>query len=151
MLPMAVLLIWCIGSIHAAADKPESPIKGNSTPDAGDYEVKYTGDIFYFQGEAYDDYQVNYEYPLMNMHIAVKDEKKCKSYIAYTKDFTIFYDCTKKGFGATRVMFATPEAHLSFNPNIYQEHAVLCKKRNLDQEEAISLIAASLPAMRQNF
>jgi len=150
---LLIVMILALGAntIQAASDKPDAPIKGNSTPEAGEYEVRPSSELFFFQGEAYNVYKVFYDCPSMNMNIAVKEGKKCNSYIAYTGEYTIFYSCSKKGFGASKVMFAKPGAHLCFNPNIFQKQAVLSKKRHLDPEEAIKLIAASLPAMRQDF
>jgi len=151
----ALTFLWALSLISlnafSIADNPGLIASGSSESKAGNYEVVATDQNFHYQGTAYEVYQVNYDDSSKDIQIAAFEGETCNSYIAFTKDFTIFYGCTREGFGAKQVMFATKDAQLRFNPNVYQEQNVLTKKRKLDTNEAIELIAATLPVMRQDY
>jgi hypothetical protein len=144
-----MVLAVAITSTFAYSDGPGIVAAGSSTNNAGLYWILETNETFHFQGEEYRVYKVKYDNSEMDVRIAVNQELDCNRYIAYTKDYTIFYDCSKEGFGVKRVMFAKRDSHLSFNPNVYLDQAVLTKKRRIQEDVALSLIAATLPAMRQ--
>lgn len=115
--------------------------------EAGDFTVRTTSDVFNFQGEVYEVFKVYYQDPARNMNIAVNTEGKCRSFIAYNKDFTLFYDCTKQGFGVRKVMFSNPSVQKNWDSEKFAEQSVLRKDRKIDKKEAIELIAAFLPDM----
>lgn len=116
--------------------------------EAGDFTVRTTSDVFNFQGQAYEVYKVYYTDPARNMNIAVNTEGKCKSFIAYNKDYTLFYDCTKEGFGARKIMFSSPSAQQNWDAEEFANQTVLRKDRKMDKKQAIELIAAFLPDMK---
>jgi len=121
---------------------------GHSNTFAGDFVIRTTSDVFHFQGEEYEVYKVYYDDPSMNLKIAVNKEGKCKSFIAYTADYLMFYNCTKDGFGVRKVMFTSPDAKESFDPEAYKDQMILSKKRKIEKKRAIGLIAAFLPGMK---
>ncbi len=144
------LLVLATAAAYAYNDNPDVFLEGSSSTKAGKYIVKATDDVFHYQGNVYHTYNVIYEDAGMNLKIAVYKGKKCNNFIAYTSDYIIIYNCNKKGFGAREIMFSKASAHLSFNPNKYVEQEVLIKKRRIGEREAIDLIAAYLPEMRQS-
>ncbi len=121
---------------------------GKTNSPAGDFVVRTTNDVFYFQGQEYEVYKVYYDNPAMNLKIAVNKDGKCKSFIAYTNEYTMFYRCSKEGFGVRKVMFSNPDAHKTFDPQEYQEQSILSKTRKIEKKDAIELIAAFLPSMQ---
>ncbi len=145
---VAIALIMSTGLVYADGDITDVYTTGTSNTPAGDFVVRTTSDIFYFQGVEYEVYKVYYEDPSMNMNIAVNAEGKCKSFVAYTPEYTIFYNCNKDGFGVRKVMFTNPEVHKRFDANEFQQQTVLRKQRKIEKKDAVSLIAAFLPGMQ---
>ncbi len=148
MVTVAMALVLTTGLVFADGEITDVYTSGTSTSAAGDFVVRTTNDIFYFQGAEYDVYKVYYDDPSMNMKIAVNKEGKCNSFIAYTNEYTLFYDCNKYGFGVRKVMFSNPEAHKHFDHNEYKKQTVLRKERKIEKKEAVELIAAFLPGLQ---
>jgi hypothetical protein len=121
---------------------------GRSNTFAGDFVIHTTSDVFHYQGMEYEVYKVYYDDPSMNLKIAVNKEGKCKSFVAYTTDYLMFYNCTKDGFGVRKVMFTSPDAKDTFDPEAYKDQMILSKKRKIEKKRAIGLIAAFLPGMK---
>lgn len=121
----------------------------SSNTAAGNFVVQTTDDIFYYNGDEYNVYKVYYDNPDMNMKVAVFEEGKCRSYIAYTKDYMFFYNCTKNGFGVRKVMFSNPDEHSQFDPEAYQEQTILSKERKMERKDAVGLIACYVPDLRK--
>lgn len=145
---MAVALVMTTTIVLADGETTDMYTSGTSNSEAGNFVVRTTNDIFHFQGREYEVYKVYYDNPAMNLKIAVNAAGKCKSFIAYTKDYTMFYDCTKNGFGVRKVMFSNPQAHEAFNPEKYQEQTILRSKRRIEKKQAVELIACFLPGMQ---
>lgn len=145
---MAVALLMTTTIVLADGETTDMYTSGTSISEAGNFVVRTTNDIFHFQGQEYEVYKVYYDNPAMNLKIAVNAEGKCKSFIAYTKEYTMFYDCTKNGFGVRKVMFSNPDAHKAFNHEKFQEQTVLRSKRRIDKKQAVELIACFLPGMQ---
>lgn len=143
------LLFATSAMTNAMNDGPGEYARGTSNSKAGDYTINTSDELYHFQGEIYNVYQVNYQNSSMDVKIAVSNNKKENVFVAYGESYTIFYDCGKEGFGAKRVLFANPQAQLEFNPNILMKQFVLLKKHKVKDIEAIQLIAASLPSARQ--
>ena len=148
LVTMAVVLVMTTTVVLADGETTDMYTSGTSNSEAGNFVVRTTNDIFHFQGQEYEVFKVYYDNPAMNLKIAVNTEGKCKSYIAYTNDYTMFYDCTKNGFGVRKVMFSNPEVHKVFNHEEYQGQTVLSSKRRIDKKQAVELIACFLPGMQ---
>lgn len=148
MMTIAMALVMTTGLVFADGEITDVYTKGTTNTPAGDFVVRTTNDVFHFQGTVYEVYKVYYDNPAMNMKIAVNTDGKCKSFIAYTKDYTLFYDCNKHGFGVRKVMFTNPEAHERFDHIEYQHQTVLRKNRKIEKKDAVELIAAFLPGMQ---
>lgn len=144
---VVVALAMTSVSVFADGEITDVYTKGSSNTPAGDFVVRTTNDVFHYQGNTYEVYKVYYDDPAENMKIAVNTDGKCKSFIAYTKDYTLFYQCNKNGFGVRKVMFSNPVAHKDFDPQCFQEQTVLKKQRKIEKKEAVELIAAFLPGM----
>ena len=148
MVTVAMALVMTSAVVFADGEITDVFTTGSSNTPAGDFVVRSTNDVFHYQGNTYEVYKVYYEDPAMNMKIAVNTDGKCKSFIAYTKEYTMFYNCNKNGFGVRKVMFTNPDAHLSFDHNKYKEQTVLRKQRKIEKKDAVELIAAFLPGMQ---
>ena len=148
MLTIAVALVMTTGTVYADGGSADVYAKGATNTPAGDYVVRATNDVYHFQGEEYEVYKVYYDDPSMNMNIAVKKGRKCQSFIAYTNDYTVFYDCNKNGFGARKIMFASPDIRNKFDCVQYQKQTVLREQNKIEKKEAVDLIAAFLPGMQ---
>jgi hypothetical protein len=148
MMTIALALVMTTGMVFADGEITDVFATGSTNTPAGDFVVRTTNDVFHYQGAVYEVYKVYYDDPAMNMKIAVNAEGKCKSFIAYTKEYTLFYDCSKHGFGVRKVLFSNPEAHKKFDPIEYQHQTVLRKNRKIEKKDAVELIAAFLPGMQ---
>ena len=148
VMTFAIAIAMTSTAVFADGEATDEYATGTTNTPAGDFVVRATSDVFHFQGEEYEVYKVYYDDPSMNLQIAVKGEGKCKSLIAYTDDYTLFYECNKDGFGVRKVMFSNPEAHKLFDESEFQHQTVLNKKRRIEKKHAIELIAGFLPGMR---
>lgn len=148
MMTVAMALVMTTGMVFADGEITDVYTTGKTNTPAGDFVVRTTNDVFHFQGAEYEVYKVYYDDPSMNLKIAVNADGKCKSFIAYTNDYTLFYDCNKYGFGVRKVMFTNPDAQKRFDPAEYQHQSVLRKQRKIEKKDAVELIAAFLPGMQ---
>ena len=148
MMTMAVALVMTTAVVFADGETIDVFASGTSNSAAGDFVVRTTNDVYYFQGVEYEVYKVYYDDPSMNMKIAVNADGKCKSFVAYSSDYTLFYKCNKDGFGVRKIMFSNPDAHKRFDKMEFKQQTVLCKQRNIEKKEAIETIAAFLPSMQ---
>jgi hypothetical protein len=82
------------------------------------------------------------------MKIAVLDKGDCKSYIAFTDGYWFMYNCTKEGFGVRKAMFNSALVRDEFDARQYSNQTVLVKKRNIERDQAVGLIAAYLPKLQ---
>jgi hypothetical protein len=143
----AVTLLVVSNFAFAGGEASEIFLTGSTNTPAGDFIVQTTGDIFHYQGKEYEVYRVYYNDPEMNMKIAINNEGKCSSFVAYTDQYIFFYDCNKYGFGVRRVMFSNPFTSGEFNPVEFHDQSVLLKQRRIEKKEAVGLIAAFLPRL----
>src|SRR6056297_488904 len=90
MMTIAMALVMTTGLVFADGEITDVYTKGKTNTPAGDFVVRTTNDVFHFQGTVYEVYKVYYDDPAMNMKIAVNADGKCKSFIAYTTDYTLF-------------------------------------------------------------
>jgi hypothetical protein len=148
VLAIAMALILTTGVVYADGGSTDVYAKGSTYTPAGDYVVQSTNDIFHFQGEVYEVFNVYYDDPAMNLKIAVNPGDKCSSFIAFTNDYTVFYKCGKQGFGVRKIMFANPEAQKRFDCVEYQKQTVLRKQHKIEKKDAVSIIASFLPGMQ---
>jgi hypothetical protein len=148
MVTMAVILAMTTAVAFADGEITDVYTTGTSNSPAGDFVVRTTNDIFHFQGLEYEVFKVYYDDPSMNMKIAVNTDGKCKSFIAYTTEYTLFYNCNRDGFGVRKIMFSNPQAHKKFDVEEYKQQTVLKKQRKIEKKEAIEIIAAFLPGMQ---
>ncbi|MDA3821216.1 MAG: hypothetical protein PF450_01200 [Bacteroidales bacterium] len=148
MMTVAFALVMTTGVVLADGEITEVFTTGTSNSAAGDFVVRTTNDVFHFQGNVYEVFKVYYDDPSMNLQIAVNAEGKCKSFVAYAADYTLFYTCNRDGFGVRKVMFSNPEAHKRFDKLEYKQQTILSKQRKIEKKDAIELIAAFLPSMQ---
>ena len=125
-------------------------LNGKTTTGAGEYVVVSTDDVYHYMGQEYVVYNVYYDNPRHNMKIAVLDQDHCKTFIAYNNDYWLMYECTRQGFGVRKVMFSNPGAADRFDARQFQKQSILVKKRRIDREEAIGLIASYLPKLQES-
>ena len=147
---MTVVIALLVSSSFAFADGEISEVflTGNSNSSAGEYVVQSTGDLFQFQGVDYEVYKVYYDDPEMNMKIAVNQEGKCTSFVAFNGEFMFFYNCTKQGFGVRKVMFSNPWTKDQFSASEYHDQTVLLKERKIEKKQAVGLIASYVPQLK---
>lgn len=145
---IAVALFMTTTIVLADGESTDMYTSGTSISEAGNFVVRTTDDVFHYQGNEYEVYKVYYDNPAMNLKIAVNAEGKCKSFIAYSKDYTMFYDCTRNGFGVRKVMFSNPDAHHAFDHEKFHDQTILSKTRKIEKKKAVELIACFLPGMQ---
>jgi hypothetical protein len=148
MMTVAIALVMTTGVVLADGEITDVYTTGTSNSAAGDFVVRTTNDVFHFQGDEYEVFKVYYDDPSMNLKIAVNADGKCKSFVAYAADYTLFYTCNRDGFGVRKVMFSNPEAHKRFDKLEYKQQTVLSKQRKIEKKDAIEIIAAFLPSMQ---
>jgi hypothetical protein len=145
-LTVALLFVSC--AVFADGETNEVYLTGSTNTAAGDYVVTGTDDVYHFQGEEFQVYNVYYDNPAHNMKIAVLDEGNCKSYIAFTDGYWFMYNCTKEGFGVRKAMFTSALVRDGFDARQYSNQAVLVKTRSIEKDQAVGLIAAYLPKLQ---
>lgn len=148
MVTMTMALFMTASMAFADGDITDVYTTGTSNSPAGDFVVQTTGDLFHFQGETYNVYKVYYDDPSMNLKIAVNTDGKCKSFVAYNDEYTIFYKCNRNGFGVRKVMFANTHVKDRFDAEEFHQQTILKKKKRIEKKEAVELIAAFLPMMQ---
>ncbi|MCF8347141.1 MAG: hypothetical protein K9G38_08010 [Bacteroidales bacterium] len=145
---VAVMLMITSLSLFAKSDKDPVYAEGTTISPAGDYVVTTTDEVYYFQGKVYEVFDVSYEDSFMDMKIAVNSDDDCKSYIAYSDNFTVFYRCDEGGFGVRRILFTNSETREGFDSEKYNEQIVLKNQQRIFKKKAIELIASNLPTMQ---
>jgi len=144
----AVAILFVSTAVFADGEATEVYLSGSTNTAAGDYVVTGTDDVYHFQGDEFQVYNVYYDNPSHNMKIAVLDEGDCKSYIAFTDGYWFMYNCTKEGFGVRKAMFNSATIRDGFDATQYSNQTVLVKKRNIERDQAVGLIAAYLPKLQ---
>ena len=144
----AVALLFVASALFADGETNEVYLSGATNTAAGDYVVTGTDDVYHFQGEEFNVYNVYYDDPSHNMKIAVNTNGDCDSFIAYTGGYWFMYNCTKDGFGVRKAMFNSPAVRDGFDSNEYHDQTVLVKTRKIEQDQAVGLIAAYLPKLQ---
>ena len=145
----AVAMLFVTTAVFADGEATEVYLSGSTNTAAGDYVVTGTDDVYHYQGQEFEVYNVYYDNPAHNMKIAVLDNNECKTYIAYNdQGFWFKYDCTKEGFGVRKSMFTSPSIRDEFDAKEYRDQTVLVKKRSIEKDQAVGLIAAYLPKLQ---
>lgn len=148
VMTLVVALLVSATFVFADGEITEVFLTGATNTSAGDFVVQTTNDLFHFQGRVYDVYRVYYDDPDMNMKIAVNNEGKCTSFVAFNGEFMFFYNCNKHGFGVRKVMFSNPWAKDEFNAQQFHDQSILMKERKVEKKQAVGLIAAYVPQMK---
>ncbi len=122
-------------------------LTGTTGTPAGDYVVLNTEEVYYYNGNTYDVYLVQYENLSSDLKIAIHTGYDCNSFIALNGQFTFFYSCDKNGFGIRRVMFDNPQVQESFSPEQFRCQSVICNKRRVDRPMAVETLACFVPQL----
>ena len=141
-------LMFVSTALFADGEANEVFLSGTTNTAAGDYVVTGTDDIYHFQGEEYQVFNVYYDNPQHNMKIAVLEDGAGKSYIAYTNSYWFRYNSTKEGFGVRKAMFNSATVRDGFDSNEYSDQVVLVKSSKIEKDKAVGLIAAYLPKLQ---
>lgn len=147
---MAFTILLCLPSalVWADGESTEVYLSGTTNSAAGDFVVQTTEEMFHFQGSSYEVFKVYYDNPEMNMKIAVNNEGRCTSFVAYNGEFLFFYNCNKYGFGVRKVMFSNPWVKDGFDARQFHDQSVLLKEKRVEKKQAVGLIAAYVPQMK---
>ncbi|TFH23970.1 MAG: hypothetical protein E4H10_11325 [Bacteroidia bacterium] len=145
---VAVAILFVSTAVFADGEATEVYLSGSTNTAAGDFVVTGTDEVYHFQGEEFQVYNVYYDNPSHNMKIAVLDEGDCKSYIAFTDGYWFMYNCTKEGFGVRKAMFTSALVRDGFDARQYSNQTILVKKKNIERDQAVGLIAAYLPKLQ---
>ena len=141
-------LLFVSVAVFADGETSEVYLSGTTNTAAGDFVVTGTDDVYHFQGEEFQVYNVYYDNPSHNMKIAVLDEGNCKSYIAYTNGYWFMYNCTKEGFGVRKSMFNSATIRDGFDAEEYHDQTILVKSKKIEKDQAVRLIASYLPRLQ---
>ena len=144
----AIALLFVSTAMFADGEINEVYLTGATNTAAGDYVVTGTDDVYHYQGQVFNVYNVYYDDPSHNMKIAVSNDENCDSFIAYTGGYWFMYNCTKEGFGVRKAMFNSPTIRDGFDSDEYHDQTVLVKTRKIEQDQAVGLIAAYLPRLQ---
>jgi hypothetical protein len=142
------LSLLFVSTVLFAEGANEVFLSGSSNTAAGDFVVAGTDDVYHYQGDEYKVYNVYYDNPQHNMKIAVLEGEDCKTFLAYTNNYWFRYNCTKDGFGVRKAMFNSPTVRDEFNAREYRDQTILVKKRKIEKDQAVGLIAAYLPKLQ---
>lgn len=145
---LTLAFLFVSASVFADGETSEVYLSGSTNTSAGDYVVTGTTDVYHFQGQEYNVFNVYYDDPSHNMQIAVLDEDNCKSYIAYANGYWFMYNCTKDGFGVRKSMFKSASIRDGFDANEFHDQTILVKSKKIEKDQAVSLIAAYLPKLQ---
>jgi len=145
---LTLALLFVSVAVFADGETSEVYLSGSTNTAAGDYVVTGTDDVYHFQGEEYNVFNVYYDDPSHNMKIAVLDEDNCKSYIAYANGYWFMYNCTKDGFGVRKSMFKSANIRDGFDANAFHDQTILVKSKKIEKDQAVGLIAAYLPKLQ---
>jgi hypothetical protein len=141
-------LLFVSTALFADGNANEVYMSGKTATVAGDFVITGTNDVYHFQGIKYNVYNVYYDNPVHNMKIAVKPGSDGSSFLAYNGKFWFRYDVTREGFGVRKSMFTSPSVRDEFNAEEYHDQSILVKKRRIEKDQAIGLIAAYLPKLQ---
>ena len=144
----AIALLFVSTAMFADGEINEVYLTGATNTAAGDYVVTGTDDVYHYQGQVFNVYNVYYDDPSHNMKIAVSNDENCDSFIAYTGGYWFMYNCTREGFGVRKAMFNSPTIRDGFDSDEYHDQTVLVKTRKIEQDQAVGLIAAYLPRLQ---
>lgn len=140
-LTACLILLFSIGVLFADTGEPR--IANGITYSAGNYEIYFLEEIYYFNGNEYEVYSVKYDSSNVDFKIAVYK----KNFIAFNEDFTMFYKKDKNGFGIRKVWFTNPSAILKYDPRKYQRQTII-GSQFVDLHTALKLIAVYLPQIK---
>lgn len=135
-------------ALFADGEANEVYLSGTTNTAAGDFVVTGTDDIYHFQGQEFEVFNVYYDNPQHNMKIAVLEGDNCKTFLAYTNGYWFKYNCTKEGFGVRKAMFNSPSVRDDFDHIEYREQSILVKTRKIEKDQAVGLIATYLPKLQ---
>ena len=135
-------------AVFADGETTEVYLSGSTNTAAGDFVVTGTDDVYHFQGQEFNVYNVYYDDPSHNMKIAVANEENCKSYIAYANGYWFMYNCTKDGFGVRKSMFKSANIRDGFDAREFHDQTILVKDRKIEKDQAVGLIASYLPKLQ---
>ncbi len=141
-------LMFVSTALFADGEANEVFLSGTTNTSAGDFVVTGTNDVYHFQGDEYNVYNVYYDNPQHNMKIAVLEDGDCKSFLAYTNGYWFRYNCSKEGFGVRKAMFNSASIRDGFDHQEYHDQSILVKTRKIEKDQAIGLIASYLPQLQ---
>lgn len=141
-------LMFVSTALFADGEANEVYLSGTTNTAAGDFVVTGTDDIYHFQGQEFEVFNVYYDNPQHNMKIAVLEGENCKTFLAYTNGYWFKYNCTKEGFGVRKAMFNSPSVRDDFDHIEYREQSILVKTRKIEKDQAVGLIATYLPKLQ---
>jgi len=141
-------LMFVSTALFADGEANEVYLSGTTNTAAGDFVVTGTDDVYHFQGQEFEVFNVYYDNPQHNMKIAVLEGENCKTFLAYTNGYWFKYNCTKEGFGVRKAMFNSPSVRDDFDHIEYREQSVLVKTRKIEKDQAVGLIATYLPKLQ---
>lgn len=145
---LSLSFFFVSATLFAEGEANEVYLSGKSLTNAGDFVVTASEEVYHFQGNEYQVYDVYYDNPMHNMKIAVLEEGPCRSYIAYTDNYWFRYGCTKDGFGIRQALFNSAAVRDGFDAEEYHDQTVMLKKRRIERDEAVGLIAAYMPRLQ---
>jgi len=141
-------LMFVSTALFADGEANEVYLSGSTNTTAGDFVVTGTDDVYHYQGQEFEVFNVYYDNPQHNMKIAVLEGESCKTFLAYTNGYWFKYNCTKEGFGVRKAMFNSPAIRDGFNHVEYRDQSVLVKTRKIEKDQAVGLIASYLPRLQ---
>lgn len=141
-------LMFVSTALFADGEANEVYLSGTTNTAAGDFVVTGTDDVYHYQGQEFEVFNVYYDNPQHNMKIAVLEGENCKTFLAYTNGYWFKYNCTKEGFGVRKAMFNSPSVRDDFDHIEYREQSVLVKTRKIEKDQAVGLIATYLPKLQ---
>lgn len=144
----ALSLMFVSAAAFADGGANEVFMSGKTGTSAGDFVVTGSDALYHFQGEVYNVYNVYYDNPTHNMMIAVQPGSDGSSFLAYNGQFWFRYNVTREGFGVRKAMFTSPTVRDEFDAQEYHDQTILVKKRRIEKDQAVGLIAAYLPKLQ---
>jgi len=145
---LTVVLLIAISIASFAKDK-EFIAEGKTYSAIGDYKIEMADAPAIINGEKLKTYIITYQNSPLEITVAIKEEKKCKSFIVLSQKLNVKYVCNKKFFGVEKLNIKDDGYETSDNSLNQDEyfHQKIITSGNNNELDNTRMIAAYFHAL----
>jgi len=144
-------LALLLAMISSVSFSRELVAKGKSNTSLGDYKIEKADNPVLLNGQQLKTYVISYQNSPMEVTVAIRQDKDCKSYIVLSDKLSVQYVCNGAYFGVQKMDkslgklgMATTDESLDRSEYFHQKLIIPGKQGELD---ATGLIAAYFPRL----